>query len=129
MKCKQTRVAMCLPGGVLCWPFQKLGRLNVELVGKATNDFDADVVRALFQLTQIAPADLGLERKFVLGPSPLIAQTAQISGKCLPQIHAGQKAVCPTYCTSIYFTKRRLMHILNRNCVRLLHMRQVIQRK
>lgn len=100
----------------LSGPFQELSGLNVERVGKATYDFDADVVRALFKLAQIAPANLGLEGKFVLGPSPRIAQTAQIGGECLPQIHAGQEAGCSTYCTSIYFTKRRLMRIENRNC-------------
>ncbi|NYG45449.1 hypothetical protein GGD67_002907 [Bradyrhizobium sp. IAR9] len=95
---------MSLPDGSLCGPLQELSRLNVERVGKATYDFDADVVRTLFELAQVAPANIGLESKFVLGPSPRIAQTAQISGECLPQIHAGQEAVCSTYCTSIYFT-------------------------
>lgn len=45
---------MWLLGGCLCGPFQELSRRNGERIGKATYDFDADVVRTLFKLAQIA---------------------------------------------------------------------------
>ncbi len=33
----------------LCGPFEELSRLNLELLGKLTYDFDTDVVLALFE--------------------------------------------------------------------------------
>ncbi|MGY3473606.1 hypothetical protein [Bradyrhizobium ottawaense] len=124
----KTRIGMWLPGGCLCGPFQELSRLNVERVGRRPHDFDADVVRTLFKLAQIAPADLGLESKFNLGPSPRVAQTAQTSGECLPQIHAGQEALCFEILHLDIFDETSSSH-REPKLLNLLQVRKIIRRK
>ena len=74
--------------------FQQLGRLSSEGVRELPDYFQTCVKCALFQLTKIAPADLGLIREVVLRHALGIPQPSQISSENLPQVHAGSRPSC-----------------------------------
>ena len=57
---------------------------------------------ALLELAKIAAAYVRLIGQLILRDALCIAQSSQIGGEHLPQVHAGSEANCAIYSTSIY---------------------------
>ena len=91
----------------LLWNLQEFSGLNAKSLRKAADDAEACVECAFLELAEIAATYIRLVSQLVLRDALCIAQSSQIGGEHLPQIHAGSQANCSIYSTSIYLTKYR----------------------
>ena len=80
---------------------EQLGRFDFQHGGELTDDLQTGIERALFELAQVAPANFGLICEVVLRKLFRMTQSAQISGKHFPQVHAVSEPTC-SKCTPRY---------------------------
>ena len=81
---------------------QELSGLNAKSLRKTADDVETCVEGAFLELAEIAAAYVRLIGQFILRDALCMAQSSQIGGERLPQIHAASEANCAIYSTSIY---------------------------
>jgi hypothetical protein len=81
---------------------QELSGLNAKSLRKTADDVETCVKGAFLELAKIAAAYVRLIGQLILRDALCIAQSSQIDGEHLPQVHAGSQANCSIYSTSIY---------------------------
>src|SRR5215472_17393459 len=92
---KGFRAGCPLPASFLgCSALQQLVGFDTECLGQLPYDLQACVKGALLELAQIAPANLRFIGEIVLREPLLMAESAQVGGEHVSQIHARSGATC-----------------------------------
>src|SRR5215469_8139576 len=77
-----------------CSALQQLVGFDTKCLGQLPYDLQACVEGALLELAQIAPAHLRFISEIVLREPLLMAESAQVGGEHVSQIHARSRATC-----------------------------------
>jgi hypothetical protein len=73
---------------------EQLSWFHTKCISKSANDPKASEECSLFELAEIAPANLSIVREVVLREPLLVAQATQVGGEQLAQIHPPNEACC-----------------------------------
>jgi hypothetical protein len=73
----------------LLWNLQEFSGLNAKSFRKMADDVEACVEGAFLELAEIAAAYVRLIGQLILRDALCVAQSSQIGGEHLPQVHAG----------------------------------------
>ena len=85
-----------MPVGFQACPsaLQQLGRGDAERGGQLLYNQNSGISRATFDIRNVGPVNVGLERELFLTPAFRVAEAAQVAGEALTNIHSGHVRPC-----------------------------------